>query len=188
MKEKITAAIRKHKLYAQKIAKRLKGFTLIELLIVFTIIGILASFIFPRLQSAKSKTYMSRAQSEFKTMNTALAQYYLDTNNYPPDANRDIPPGLGQYLAGYQAATWPKAPWPGSVYDWENWTDVDGSKIYQISIRFCPAGGALSTCKFPTEPWAANFGVNSSVYYCVEGLCRSHINEAPGYPGYCVNC
>lgn len=180
---------RKYNQHIRNLLRFVKGFSLVELLVVLALISVLASLIIPRVQSARSKTYYTRAKAEFKTMNTATTQYLLDNNNYPPDANRNIPPGIGQYLGGYQSTTWPQAPWPGSVYDWENWTDVDGSKIYQISIRFCPASATtIASCKFPNEPWAANFGINSSVYYCISGACRAHINEAANYPGYCVNC
>lgn len=171
------------------LVKRQRGFTLIELLIVIAIIGILGSVLVSKLMNAKEKAYMSRSKAEFMTMYNALSQYYLDNGVYPADANRNIPPGLEPYLAGYQLGTWPGAPWPNSVYDWENWTDTNGSKIYQISIRFCPSGSSqLSACTFPNEPWASGFGVNSAVYYCVEGACRAHLSEPPTYPGYCVNC
>lgn len=170
---------------------RNRGFTLMELLIVIAIIGILSSVVFASISSAKRKAYYSRALSEYRTMETALELYKDDNNGeYPDDANRDLPPGLGIYLAGGEEDTWPKAPWPGSVYDWDNWEDPDDSdlRIYQISIRFCPAGGGIATCTFPDEEWAENFGVNSSAYYCIEGNCRAHINEDIDYPGYCVNC
>jgi hypothetical protein len=57
----------------------------------------------------------------------------------------------------------------------------------QISIRFCPVGQP-SQCVFPQQSWAANFDINSSVYYCVEGACRAHVNQPANHPGYCVNC
>jgi prepilin-type N-terminal cleavage/methylation domain-containing protein len=168
-----------------------KGFTVLELLIVIAIIGILASVIIPSVNGGREKALKSRTLSELKTMATALELYRNDNNgNYPADVSRDLPPGLGAYLGGNQSAAWPDAPWPGSVYDWDNWDDPDypGEKIYQISIRFCPAGGPLSACVFPPEPWAANFGVNSSYYYCIGGRCRAHLSEAYTYPGYCANC
>lgn len=125
-------------------------------------------------------------------METALKSYSFDHGDqYPADGSRDIlPNGLGPYLFGSSAANaWPKAPWPGSVYDWDNWDDPDnpGQKIYQISIRFCPSGGGLSTCRFPSSSWANNFGVDSAVYYCIFGFCRSHQSQPYSYPGYCVN-
>lgn len=167
-----------------------KGFTVIELLIVIAIMGILSSLILPSVQTAREKAYYARTLSEYDSMNTAIQMYQEDHDgDYPPDADRDIPPGLGAYLSGDDAGNWPKAPWPGSVYDWDNWDDPDtGDKIYQISIRFCPVGATIDQCKFPNEDWASSFGVNSSVYYCISGACRSHINEPISYPGYCVNC
>jgi prepilin-type N-terminal cleavage/methylation domain-containing protein len=167
-----------------------KGFTLIELLIVITIISILSSVMLVSLKNTREKSYFSRAKSEFRSLGTALELYYEDNNAYPPDASRNIPAGLGPYLAGGVPASWPTGPWPNSVYDWENWDDPDhpGQKIYQISIRFCPSGGPLSACVFPDETWAANFDIDSAVYYCISGFCRSHVSQPANYPGYCVNC
>lgn len=168
-----------------------KGFTIIELLVVIAIMGILSSMIIPQLQFAREKAYYARTLAEYNSMNTALMMYQEDHDgDYPPDVNRDIPPGLGAYLAGNDIDSWPKAPWPGSVYDWDNWEDPDDmdSRIYQISIRFCPVGGTIDQCKFPYEDWAKDFKVNSSAYYCISGACRAHIDESIDYPGYCVNC
>ncbi len=169
-----------------------RGFTLIELLVVIAIIGILATIVFQSFQKVKQRAYYSRSLAEFKTIVNAIELYKMDHDDtYPEDVNRSIPPGLETYLNSDQGTSvWPKAPWPGSVYDWENWDDPDnyGGKIYQISIRFCSAGGDISSCKFPDMSWADNFGVNSALYYCISGNCRSHINELVDYPGYCVNC
>jgi prepilin-type N-terminal cleavage/methylation domain-containing protein len=166
-----------------------KAFTLIELLVVISIISVLAAISLTAFSSAKDKVYLGRAKAEFRSVETALELYRMDNNDqYPGDAMRDVAPtGLSQYLGGYGTAGWPKAPWPNSSFDWDYWPN-GGNPIYQISVRFCPQGGALSECNFPKAGWADSFGVNSAVYYCVSGPCRAHESELPTYPGYCVNC
>ena len=165
-----------------------KGFTLIELLIVIAIIGVLSSIVIASLQSSRKRAYEVSAKNEINQLNNALQLYLNDTNGtYPPDVSRDLPAEIKVYLGSNNSSEWPKAPWPGSVYDWDNWI-IGGQRVVQISIRFCPAGGGLSTCKFPNETWAQNFGVNSAYYYCLEGACRSHSAEPLNYPGYCANC
>lgn len=167
------------------------GFTLVEMLVVIAIIGILATMVFYGVTEIRNRAYLARAQQELRSMETALQLYYAVHSEYPPDADRNIPPGLEVYLGNVpNASGWPDAPWRGSVYDWDYWDDPanPGKKIAQISIRFCPQGGPLSACNFPNESWAAGFQVNSSAYFCLEGACRAHINENVAYPGHCFNC
>lgn len=162
------------------------GFTLVELLIVLSIIGLLLHYILPVLSSAKDKAYFVRAQAEFSSVHASLEQYLSSYGSFPPDANRDIPPGLEEFLA---PGIWPDAAWPGSVFDWENWNDPDnpGEKIYQISVRFCPIGQPTK-CRFPNNEWAEDFDIYSAVYYCIAGACRSHLSRPISHPGYCINC
>ncbi len=163
-----------------------KGFSIIELLVVISIIGYLAYIVIGSLNTAREKGNMSRARQELKNVAQALELYAIDHGGYPPDVARGLPNGIEAYLPG---GVWPTAVWPGSVFDWDNGVDSSsGLPIYQISIRFCPAGGPLSACQFPPESWAANFDVNSSLYYCVQGACRAHLDEVVNYPGYCINC
>ena len=167
------------------------GFSVLELLMVIAIIGILGSVILFNINDSTKSTYQARAALEFRSMATALQMYQSTYGFYPADVSRDIPSGLGEFLGGNDAANWPNAPWPGSVYDWENWDDPDnpGEKIYQISVRFCPSSGSsIEDCRFPNEDWAVNFDQSSSAYYCIEGACRSHIDQPINHPGYCINC
>jgi prepilin-type N-terminal cleavage/methylation domain-containing protein len=167
-----------------------KGFTLIEILVVIAILSILSTLIYTKLNKARDLAYMARAKQELNQLAQAVEQYRNDHNGaFPPDADRNIPPGLEKYVS---AKYWPKAPWPGSVYDWENWPpgELDypiKQQTYQISIRFCAQNNPTS-CRFPDQSWAKNFDYNSSLYYCVLGPCRAHSNEPMDHPGYCVNC
>ncbi len=164
------------------------GFTLVELLVVITVIGILSSIVISSLNNSRKKAFKVTTDGAFKQMDTALQFYLNDTNGtYPPDVSRDLPAEIKQYLGSNDSDDWPSAPWPGSVFDWDNW-NIGGENVVQISVRFCPAGGAISTCKFPAEAWAEDFDVNSAYYYCIKGSCRSHVSEPISYPGYCVNC
>ena len=168
-----------------------RGFTLIELLVVIAIIGIIAGVVLASMNDAREKAYKSRTALEFNQLVTALVLYSSNNNGeYPADVSRDIPNGIKDYLAGQQ---WPKAPWPGSVYDWDNWGPGDlcsGSacdphqQIYQISVRFCDQNG--NNCHFPDESWAVNFDENSAAYYCISGPCRSNASEPTNHPGYCM--
>ncbi|MDX9754642.1 MAG: prepilin-type N-terminal cleavage/methylation domain-containing protein [bacterium] len=64
--------------------KRDAGFTLIELLIVVAIIGILAAIAVPNFMNAQIRAKIARVQADIKAQGTALEQYRLDNNNYPP--------------------------------------------------------------------------------------------------------
>ena len=163
------------------------GFTLVELLVVISIIGILTTLVFPLVSSARKAAYYTRAKAELRNIAVAVERYSIDIGGYPADVNRNLPPGLETYLA---PGKWPEAPWPSSVYDWDNWAPGDlsyppNTQTYQISIRFCSAPGV---CTFPNEPWAANFDYYSAAYYCISGSCRSHSSKPTTHPGYCINC
>lgn len=70
----------------------LKGFTLIELLIVVAIIAILAAIAVPNFLEAQTRSKVSRAKADMRSMRTALEAYAVDNNHYPPDRplNKDM--------------------------------------------------------------------------------------------------
>ena len=164
------------------------GFTFIELLVVVAIVGILASVVLAAMSDAREKAYKSRTALELNQLFTALALYASNNNgDYPADVPRGLPNGIEQYLAG---SHWPDAPWPSSVYDWDNWSETQlagnpKSQVYQISVRFCDING--NNCRFPNEPWVnSDWDENSAVYYCISGPCRSHSSKEMNHPGYCM--
>lgn len=65
---------------------RSSGFTLLELLVVIVIIGLLASYVGPRLfgQVGKSETKVARMQLD--AFGKALVAYRLDTGHFPSTA------------------------------------------------------------------------------------------------------
>lgn len=64
---------------------KLQGFSLVELLVVIAIISILmgAAFAILRPQDYIKRSRDSRRQSDLKVVQTALEQYYSNTNDYP---------------------------------------------------------------------------------------------------------
>lgn len=60
-----------------------RGFTLIELLIVVAIIAILAAIAVPNFLEAQTRSKVSRARADLRTIATALESYAVDYNRYP---------------------------------------------------------------------------------------------------------
>ena len=67
--------------------KRLKsdesGLTLIEITIVIVILGLLASFIAPRVLSAPDKAKVAKAKVEISALGNALEMYAIEVGDYP---------------------------------------------------------------------------------------------------------
>jgi type II secretion system protein G len=89
--------LNKEQYFAHRIAFRIKGFTLIELLIVVAIIAILAAIAIPNYLAAQTRSKVTKAQAELKTLATGLESYYVDNNDYPPDSYH----GSGEWQSIY---------------------------------------------------------------------------------------
>jgi prepilin-type N-terminal cleavage/methylation domain-containing protein len=83
--------------------KRIKGFTLIELLIVVAIIAILAAIAIPNFLEAQTRSKVSRAQEDMRSVGIAVEAFYVDNFTYPmqdssiPQANTGTPRADGSY-------------------------------------------------------------------------------------------
>jgi prepilin-type N-terminal cleavage/methylation domain-containing protein len=69
--------------------RKLTAFTLIELLIVVAIIAILAAIAVPNFLEAQTRSKVSRAKADMRSLATAIEAYRVDTNHYPPCADED---------------------------------------------------------------------------------------------------
>ena len=129
----------------------------------------------------------SRALSEMRQIQNAIALYRVNNRDYSADATHGLPDQIAEWVQ--MDATTPVAPFRNSYYDWNVWESSDGRMVYQLSIRFCDPGATnVSQCSFPRLDWAENFTVDSSFFYCFDGPCQAHRNRAPNHPGYCFNC
>jgi len=63
--------------------RRITAFTLIELLVVVAIIAILAAIAVPNFLEAQTRSKTTRVRADLRTLATALAAYYVDSNAYP---------------------------------------------------------------------------------------------------------
>lgn len=181
--------------------QRTSAFTLIEIVVVISVIGVIATLVYSLvLPRWKERGYYTRSISELNTMANALNLYVAKYNDYPADADRDVPAGIKEFTQGQEGSnTWPDAPYPDSVYDYEAWPaggPYDPEPTYQISIRFCN-GGQHAICKAKAQKYLKdyvdantlnNWDSESSMYFCIKGSCRAHKTKPTTHPGYCINC
>jgi general secretion pathway protein G len=94
-----------------------RGFTLVEMLVVLSIIGLVMSFVGPRVLHYLGQSKVKAARIQLQNFTSALDLFYLDTGRYPSAAEGlaalvKPTPGLtawnGPYLKGI---TVPSDPW-----------------------------------------------------------------------------
>ena len=83
--------------------KTTHGFTLIELMVVIVILGILASFIAPKIMGRPDEAKQVKARIQMESLETAIKLYKLDSGIYPMTEQ-----GLQALVEQPQTGTLPK--------------------------------------------------------------------------------
>ena len=105
------------------------GFSLIELLVVIFLIAFMLSALAVVFIRSSQRTKIQAAQVQLQRLGVALAQYYADFREYPPDSGYGLDPANGykgntalydggtlmRYLG--RPITWKKAKADGTTYD-----------------------------------------------------------------------
>ncbi len=152
-----------------------KGFTLIEILITISVFAIIAGAVLLAINPAKliRESRLNITKANLNQIIKAAQTYMAETGRLPPDANRNIP---AEFMPQLGAGPWPNGPFPGSIYDWDNWennTCWDGSTgIIQITLR---------------EVDHYNSQENYNLYMTMRGEGIPHCDNS-AERGECLNC
>lgn len=158
-----------------------RAFTLIEVITVISILSVLVfvGFVVLRPFDRVRDSQTQRALTELAEIAKATQLFALDYGYYPADVSRDLPAGIAEYIT--PEADWPEGPFPGSVYDYDNWSDQEcidpnGSYSVQITLREVPNQNPDGT-----DVWAW--------YYPIFGNGTPHCSNNNEYTkGECVIC
>jgi general secretion pathway protein G len=101
---------------------RHSGFTLIEIMVVVVILAVLGALVVPNILGKVDKARVTAAQTDIKSIGTALDLYRLDNFKYPTTeqglqalVKQPADPSITNYPAGGYLHAMPKDPW-GNPY------------------------------------------------------------------------
>ncbi len=129
------------------------GFTLIELLVVVAIIGILASIVMASLSDSREQAKVASAQSQMRSIHTAMEMLFNDTNLYSHKKNKYCPPFDGSNNEVNLALNSSGLIATDGTYN--NWS---GPYVPEV-----------------TDPWGTPYFLDED-YYCTPGAkgCQGH--------------
>ena len=97
---------------------RQSGFTLIEIMVVVVILAVLGALVVPNILGKVDKARVTAAQTDIKSIATALDLYRLDNFKYPTTeqglqalVKQPADPSITNYPAHGYLSTLPKDPW-----------------------------------------------------------------------------
>jgi len=119
--------------------RKKEGFTLLELMIVVIILGILATFLVPKIIHKPDEARIVKAKSDIKAIELSLKMYKLDNGNYPTTEQGlkaliekpEEPPVPNNWKEGgyLDASSVPLDPW-GNAYIYRS--PGDNGRDYEI--------------------------------------------------------
>ncbi len=119
--------------------RKREGFTLLELMIVVIILGILATFLVPKIIHKPDEARIVKAKSDIKAIELSLKMYKLDNGNYPTTEQGlkaliekpEEPPVPNNWKEGgyLDASSVPPDPW-GNAYIYRS--PGDNGRDYEI--------------------------------------------------------
>ena len=107
-----------------------RGFTIIELLVVFGIIAILASMLFPALMAHMEGARIEQTRAQLTILEAALAQYHRAWGDHPPAAGNEGNAGIETMLDCLRRRTDRGGPFikETMIRSWLGDTDGDGRR------------------------------------------------------------
>ena len=150
----------------ESVTKTISSFTLIELLIVVAIIGILAALIIVSVTTAASHARDARRLSDVRTLENALAQYYIDNGSYPAVAfntcqTNNVTNSLQVLVTDGLLQSLPQQPLP-------QWSSGD----------YC---GDLNYTYGSPDWWSGQGGVYANAKYRIEFSLESQLGNTQGF-------
>lgn len=126
------------------------GFSLIEIMVVIVIIGILASFVAPRVMESIDKALITQARADMKSIDTALSLYKMDNFIFPRTeqglqalvSKSDIAPVPKNFRKDGYLTKLPKDPW-GADYIYISPGEHGPYDLYTLGQDGAPGGEGL---------------------------------------------